>query len=269
MTFIFVEGKFLQEDQAVIPLTDRGLLFGDGVFSTLRVFNGTIEGIRTHLTHLKSQCEALNLHCPPIKEEWLSELIRCNQAFTGIWRLKILVTGGDSPSIDLRKRQGRLIIYLKPAQNFPTEVRLRVYPIPYSAPLAHVKSLSYLDRLHMADYALKSNVDDVLVTSPEGYVLESSCANIFWAEKDDFFSPKPSHNLLTGATLDLLSKEINIDFVKKKLEDISSSAHVYLCNSIRGILPVVQIDERKFMRHLNLETSLLRSYKNALSNDVL
>lgn len=267
MTVIFVEGKFIEEDQASVPLTDRGFLFGDGVFSTMRVFDGRIEGVRTHLSHLKSQCEAIQLECPDIAKEWLQELITRNQASEGVWRFKIIVTGGDSPSLDLKRRQGRLIMSLKPVQSLSPEIRLGIYPISYSAPLAHVKSLSYMDRLHMADYASRHNFDDVLVTS-EGRMLETSFANIFWADKGAFFSPEPSYNLLTGATVTLLSKEIKINFVKNKLEEVSDTAQVYLCNSIHCILPVVQIDKREFSRDRDLEASLLNSYKSALSTDV-
>lgn len=267
MTIALIDGKFLSENEAAIPITDRGLLFGDGVFSTIRVNQGSIEGLKTHLKNLYSQCEVINLECPSIKDEWIHDLINRNSAAQGIWRLKIIVTGGDDCGRDLKKRRGRLIMTLKPVPSVPSEVRLGIYPIPCSTPLAHLKSLAYLDRLHMADYASKINVDDVLVLSSDGHLLETSCANIFWFENGNFFSPQPSHNLLTGATLGLLSREIKISFVNKKLDEIAASAQVYLCNSIRGIIPVVQIDKKAFARNLELEAVLAEGYQAALLKD--
>lgn len=270
MTIVFLEGKFIEESEASIPLTDRGFLFGDGIFTTMRVFEGKVEGLKTHLIHLQSQCAAINIEYPTIKEEWLYELVKQNQAFRGIWRLKIFVTGGDCRLLVLQKRQGRLIMTLKPVEiHFPEEACLGIYPIPFSSPLASVKSLSYLDRLHMADYASRNDVDDVAVLSPEGYLLETSFANLFWKEGDAFFSPEPSHQLLQGATLFLIAKEINIFFVKKRIEEISQKAQVFLCNSIRGIIPVKQIGKYHFFRDLKLEKFLHQCYLEAISKDLL
>ncbi len=270
MTIVFVEGKFIEEKEASIPLTDRGFLFGDGLFSTLRVFEGKIEGFKTHLAHLRNQCDTINLKYPEIKDEWLRELVQRNQAFKGVWRLKILVTGGDSPSLDLKQRQGRLIMLIKPVETLsPQAQNLCIYPIPYSVPLGCIKSLSYLDRLYMANHAREKNLDDVLTISCEGHLLESSFANIFWKENDHFFSPESSNLLLKGSTLTLLSKQLDILFVKKKLEEILETAQIFLCSSIRGIVPVIQIEDRKFTRDIKLEETLLKEYTSALLKDTL
>lgn len=180
-----------------------------------------------------------------------------NHAANGIWRLKIIVTGGDDSSLHLPKRHGRMIATIKPVHTRKnTEARLCIYPVPFSAPLASVKSLSYLDRLHFSSYARLHNCDETLILSQEGHMLETAFANIFWSEKGSFYSPARTHNLLIGATLSRLDRLHAFQFVKKSPEQIDPTAQVFLCNSIQGIVPVIQIGNRLFERDFALEVSL-------------
>lgn len=255
--FVWIDGAFIEEAKASIPITDRGFLFGDGIFSTVRVSNGRIEHLDLHLDHLRAHCHAINLDYPDLKRGRLEELVALNRATHGIWRLKIIVTGGDDSSLHLPKRHGRLIATVKPV-NTPkiSEARLCIYPIGFSAPLASVKSLSYLDRLHFASYARLQNCDETLVLSQEGYMLEAAFANIFWRERELFYSPARTHSLLIGATLSRLARLHAFHFVEKSPAEIDPSAQVFLCNSIQGIVPVIQIGDRLFERDFTLEVSL-------------
>jgi 4-amino-4-deoxychorismate lyase len=264
----FWNGIFCPEDEVKIPLNDRGFLFGDGVFTTLRLENGTIEALERHLKKLNEQCHALNLAPPKIKKSWLDALIAKNQAAKGIWRLKILLTGGNEDNLRLApKRCGELIITLKPYKGLSySPRRLGCYPTPIHSSIAKVKSLAYLERLLVKEYALNNGFDDCVVKDFEGHLLETAYANLFWRKEDQLFFPDPELPYYFGVSLERVmdgvkKDNINTSFIKAK--EIPEQAQVYLCNSLIGICPVVLFGKQSFSRDLPFEAMLYAAYKSA------
>src|SRR5665213_1097209 len=139
MSFVFIDNKFVAEDEARVPVTDRGFLFGDGVFTSLRVNNGRVECYQAHLERLRKHCEILQIIPPKINTEDIVELFKLNKAHEGIWKFKIIVTGGeydDGLALVLRPA-GQLIMLLKPYDGtYQASYRLCLYPNPLVHPLA-------------------------------------------------------------------------------------------------------------------------------------
>jgi 4-amino-4-deoxychorismate lyase len=73
--WVFLNGQFLLENQAYIPITDRGFLYGDGLFTTLRVQEGQIEFWDLHVERLRNQSQQMKIECPLLDVEWIKELI--------------------------------------------------------------------------------------------------------------------------------------------------------------------------------------------------
>ena len=228
MNIVFIDGQFIDETKARVPVTNRGFLFGEGVFTTIRISDGVPEYLDRHLKRLTSHCIELGISYPSLQKETVHELIRLNHAEKGIWRLKVIVT--DS-----------LLITIAPYKIQEHPVKLITYPKPFSSPLAHLKTLSYLLRIHFKKYAEEHGVDDVLVKSPEGWILETAIANIFWEVDGEFFTPKKDLPLLQGVTLSALMEKLNIQEVLAT--EIPKSASVYTINSMQKVRPVIQIDE--------------------------
>lgn len=252
-SIVYLNGKFLLEDEAFIPVTDRGFLFGEGIFTTIRVCEELPEYLEAHLEKLAKDCELAKIPYRKVQKDTITALIEKNHALSGVWRLKIILTAGQ------------FLMTLQPYVGHPAEYRLTVYPYPSSRPLDRLKSLAYMDRLWMADYALKRGFDDVLVLNSEGEVLETSVANIFWREKQTLYFPDSSLSLYQGITLQRVlqaGKQMGMQVipVKEKLRDISEEAQFYLCNSLRGVVPVVSIDERICLRDLEFEYRLNRVF---------
>lgn len=263
-TIVYLNGEFLPEGDAFVPVTDRGFLFGDGVFTTIKVRNGKPEFLDLHLQKLEHDCRLLGIVPQGISAEVIQKLIVKNGAETGVWRLKIMLTGGSGPGLDLSERSGQLLMTLKPYVVKSSPCRLTIYPYPYSNPFGTIKSLAYLDRLRIGDYAVKHGFDDALVCDQDGVVLETSIANIFWKVGNEVFYPDSSLPLYHGVTLQVLLKAIEKIGVKSmpvkaKLEEIPRSSQIYICNSLKGVVPVVAIDGREYKRDLEFETALLHN----------
>ena len=202
MAIVFYEGQFLPEAQVFIPITDRGFQVGDGAFTVIQVRDGTPLFLDTHLERLKRHCQSFNLQMPSVPPETIEELIARNDANVGIWRLKLIITGGDSDSISLPVRTGRVVISLKPF-DLPAfkPLKMGIFPIPYTSCHAAFKSLSHLNRFYVMEEARRLGLDDCVTLTENGHLLEAAYGNLFWVEGKTFTTPDPKLPLSFGVTI--------------------------------------------------------------------
>jgi branched-subunit amino acid aminotransferase/4-amino-4-deoxychorismate lyase len=230
LSWVYLNGEFVPASKACVSIEDRGFLFGDGVFTTLKVEEGMPEQWELHLERLFKQCAVLNIIPPKLSILIVQELIEKNRALSGIWKLKIIITGGKGSSHHMRLRPyGSFLAMLSPYTPNLHPLRVCRYPYPIESPLARLKTLSYVQQLMVKQYALDREFDDALVVSSEGYVLESAFANVFWKEEGQLFTPSLSLPLLPGTRLQslpaLIESFITYDQLLEKQE-------IYLCNSM-------------------------------------
>lgn len=267
-SIVFLNGIFLLEEHASISILDRGMLFGEGVFTTLRVFQGCIENLAMHLDQFQKDADALFLSPPSIKKEWLNGLIEKNHAFQGIWRLKIIYTAGSMEhSLSLTKpREGNLIMLLQPYLERKKEsLKLALYPHSFESPTSKMKTLSYLDRLMIKEDGLKKQCDDSIVQSDKGFLLETSTSNIFWCMGNTLFTPDQNLPLLFGTTIRALQEVLSslgmgMHYVHMSLKEIDPEVNFFTCNSMIGIRSVSSIEDRHFKVDFMLEQKLKQAY---------
>lgn len=267
-TFLaFFNGDFINEDQIKISINDRGLLFGDGIFTTIKVADGRIEFWQEHLERLANNCQVLGIVPPDLGYSVLSKLITKNNALQGSFRLKILITGGSREDLDLNKRSyGIYLITLSPYSPSKNFCRLSLHPLPVMRPVGMIKSLAYLDRLWLLNYARQQGNDDIVTVDSNNYILETAFSNLFWKVNHDFYSPDPSLCFLEGITINAVKKMMkklgfSIQHVKINLNEIPEEAQVYCCNSLKGIQAVEAIGDRNFQRDLSFEKIINDSFE--------
>jgi len=254
--WVFLNGSFLEEKDAFIPITDRGFLFGEGVFTSVRVNNGNCELLAAHFNRLEQQAEILGFHWTSLDVKNIAELIDRNRAYAGIWRLKIIGTVAEK---DGNRAMGALLITVEPAENFAfNPCSLTVFPHPFVSPLAHVKSLNYLDHLSIRQYAKRQGYVDAITQTENGTLLETGCSNLFWFDKGKYWIPDTRLPYLKGVFLQSISPHFPrpIEMVNLRLEQLPPTAHVYICNALTHVRPVVAIDQRHFSRSKEVEYEL-------------
>ena len=240
----FCNGKFIDQDQPCISLNDRGFLFGDAVFTTLKVQDGNPQFFEEHIKRLDGQCKSLKIIAPTFFLNDVQELILKNGALAGTWRLKIIVTGGEGQELYLPVRNyGKLLMTLSQVNHFPKTIVLTIFPKAISGPLMGLKTLSYFDRLFIMDFAKKSGADDAVTLSNDGYIMETAFSNIFWIIGLEVFVPDPDLGFLMGIQLthqieEYKKKGYKVHCVKTKFEAISKNAQFFVCNAIIGVVPV-------------------------------
>lgn len=251
--FVYLDGQFHHQDEAKISIFDRGFLFGDGVFTTLKVENGKAEFLNRHLKRLYEQCNELNIEYPDIKNEIIDELIVKNLTFGDRFKLRITITGGHIKELGLPRRRGSVIMTLTPLEpNLKNSLRLSIFSSPIQTPHLHLKTLSYLTRLFVMQEAKNRGFDDAVVLDEKGYILETAIANIFWIVGNDFYTPSNHLACLPGITLEHIItkaklKGYRIHYVSSTLQMIPNDAYIYCSGSLKGIVPVTEIENRKFL----------------------
>jgi 4-amino-4-deoxychorismate lyase len=244
MSIVYLNHCWVAAEAATIPIHDRGFLYGDGLFTTIRVEEGNICLWPYHLARLQTQSLQLGITIPSIEESLLEELVQRNQAHTGIWRLKIIITRESSSALHLPKASyGTFLMTLAPVATPPPAMyKLAIYPHAISKAFS-IKSLSYLDRLHVRQFAQELQCDDAITFSPEGFFLETAFANIFWRSEEALYTPAASLSLVEGVYLAFLKDQARQQGLV--VEEVfwtrdtpeARELPLFCCNAIQGVVP--------------------------------
>jgi len=241
-----------------IPVTDRGLQYGDGVFETIAVVDGRLLCWEEHLTRLEDGCRRLNFSCPD--RELLSE--EGSRLADGNKRavLKLALTRGSG---------GRG--YAPPPEANPNRI-LSLHPWPdhavirrtegvrtriCSARLARnplLAGMKHLNRLEQVMARVEWNDPDVaegLMLDVDGGVIEGTMCNLFVYSQGTLKTPDVSQagvaGIIRGRVLALAAAlNLNAMIAPLDLHDLEAAEELFLCNSIIGIWPICAIGERQY-----------------------
>lgn len=276
---VLINDKVTSLEEAQIPLTDRGFLFGHALFETILVYKGNIIHWKAHFNRLKQGCTKAFLSFPNEKslfnlaKKAVDENIKQQGFIAEKISLRIMVTGGNSLDFPIQKKEGKLpessiMIICRDAAGPSKEQYengIKLYPCLdfRNQALLDVKSNSYLFNLMCLENARAHSFDDALFYK-DGFFTESTTANFIWFDQDqNVYSTPFDQNCLAGTTLSLLVNafgKYKIPFAWKALPAPLSSpsaalssrdliAGCALVSSIRGILPIKQIDQIQFDVH--------------------
>lgn len=222
--YVYVDGRFIEEGCASIPISDRGFLYGDGLFTTVKVEGGEPLYLDEHLANLHAHMERFGIEVLLSKKPIL-DLIELNGLKNA--RLKILVTGGDSPGLGLPKRRGRLVILMAPLPKLPESIRLR----PLYWPLFPGKMLSYMPRLFLREQARPC--DDCLLLNERGEILETAFGNLYWEIDGVLCTPDPDRlPIYWGVSMQLLSQQRVVQRVCTTLDALPERAQLFRINAL-------------------------------------
>lgn len=249
---VFLNGRFLPEAQAVVPITDRGLLYGDGLFETLRVSNGRPLWWDRHLARLQRGIGLLRLPLPWRAESlrgFAAKLIAQNQMPESM--LRITLTRGSGPRGYSVKNAScpTLAMTLHPVSAPPASIRLLTASpkIPANDPLANLKTANKLAQILARAEAEDQDADEALLLNTEGNVCEAASSNIFWLEGGAVCTPPLSDGALMGVARSVvmdLCRDRNIRAVERSVraDGLFGADGVFLTNSGWGIVPAMQLD---------------------------
>ena len=248
--YIYINGNILPENEAHVSPFDRGFLYGDGIFETIRAENGIPEFLAEHITRLKTSAAALGITVPETDYgQVIGELLRNNGLASGTARVKIIITRGIHKAITLECSNPvtQIITAIDQAATRIPEV-IGIYPEPRTDPLSKYKSLNYLFNLIARNWAYENGLDEAVLLGTDGEILECSMSNIFIEREKTIFKPLNQGYYLEGIMGEHLCKEkkaqgYEITEMKIYPDNIKKTDKVLITNSMIGICEVKIISD--------------------------
>ncbi|NQT22478.1 MAG: aminotransferase class IV [Candidatus Omnitrophica bacterium] len=261
MAKIFLNNRFVSLKNAKVSILDRGFLYGDGVFETMRAYNGQVFMAKDHIERLLTSLERLKIKSP-YNEKKLHVIIektlrrnRLKEAY-----VKLIVTRGVAPSgIDVIGRiKPSLCVFASPVRKIPRNIYKNGIKLTFAqtrkneeSPISGIKSLNYLDNILARFQAKEGGFDEVMFLNTKGNVSEASTSNVFLVKNGVIVTPPKDAGLLPGVTRKTVIKIIKQFFNNKiyeknlKPKDLLRADEVFLTNSILEIVPVVKLGRKR------------------------
>jgi branched-chain amino acid aminotransferase len=226
-----VNGAVSPVDEARIPVTDEGLLRGDGGFEVLRVYGGTAFALDDHFARLAHTCAGLRLDADldALREE---SLARLEQAGEPESLLRLVVTRGG-----LRIAIGEPL----PARDGAARVATVTY-----APtrvLNGLKTLSYAGNMLAGRIAKEQGADEALLVTPHGRVLEGTTWTFFWVRDGRLHTPPLADGILDSITRRRLLAECAVTEAICTLDDVRAAQEAFIASTVREVMPIAAVDD--------------------------
>ncbi|HWA17089.1 MAG TPA: branched-chain-amino-acid transaminase [Gemmatimonadales bacterium] len=257
---VYLDGQWLDRDTAKVSVYDHGLLYGDGVFEGMRVYNGKTFKLKEHVDRLYDSAQAILLNPGMSKAEMIAlteEGIKRWGQQDGYLR-HIITRGVGDLGLDPRKcpKASIIIIFdaiaIWPAERYEVGLTLITAGTPINhreALSARVKSLNYLNHIMAKVEATNAQVDDAIMLDASGHVAEASGMNIFVYKNGVLSTPALYAGLLRGVTRDTvldIAREAGIKVQETMLNryDIYTADEAFLTGSAAEVAPIRMVDGR-------------------------
>jgi len=241
-----------------LPLDDRGLLLGDGLFETLLVIDGAPVWWDAHMARLRRGCAALRLP-EPTEDEALAAARQALTAAEASPRAALRLTwtaGSGGRGLDRPPLLApRLLASLAPAPRPTGLLRLATVSVRRNAgsPTSRHKTLAYLDNVLARREAQAAGADEAVMLNTDGDVACAAAANIFWVEDGELFTPALDCGVLDGLTRAAVMDRaavlgVAVREVRAGRAVLGHAEAVFLTNSLIGLRPATTLDERPLKR---------------------
>lgn len=232
-----------------ISVFDHGLLYGDGIYETIRVFNKRAFLFEDHLKRLFLSSKLISLKIPYSKYQLVNLIksafkqFKLNDAF-----IRVLITRGVGSQGIVSKSNPNVIIIVNNREFSPREkINLtisKVRRIDKSAIDSKIKSLNYLNNILAKREALKKKFDDAVLLNNQDMLTEATTSNLFVVKGEKIFTPSASSGILEGITRKAIIENFNVIEKDISIGDLLSADEVFLSGTVNFITSVKKIDNR-------------------------
>jgi len=253
--FVWLNDDLIPLAQARVPVNDRGFLYGDGLFETLRADGGRVHFLTEHLERLAASARAFRLPFPENTpwQERLTQLLAANGLSRGPARVKILLTRGAAEGLGLpEKCRPTLVIYAQPyippsSEEYAAGWPVVVFPEGRSTFVGRHKSLNYLFYLAARQFALDRGAREALILEADGLVSEGAATSLICLHQGQYYRPA-SASALAGVTAAVLGRRLaarglSLEARRTTVAQLKAADGLWLANSLMGLMPVAAVDE--------------------------
>jgi branched-chain amino acid aminotransferase len=257
---VYINGKFVPQEDAKISVFDHGLLYGDGVFEGLRSYRGNVFRLREHIVRLYQSAKAIWLEIPISQEEMcdaVNEAVRVNKIDDGYIRL-VVTRGAGTLGLDPNRCSDPQIIIiadaisLYPKELYEKGLEIISVSVQRNHPAAlspRIKSLNYLNNILAKIEGLQGGCIEALMLNHKGEVAECTGDNIFLVRSGVLYTPPLEAGILAGITRDAvieLARGADIEVREAPLtkHDVYVADECFLTGTAAEVVPVVKVDSR-------------------------
>lgn len=256
---VWINDKFYEKNEAKISVYDHGLLYGDGVFEGIRIYNGKIFKCKEHVDRLFDSARSICLDIPYDREHIMlamDECVRINNKVDGYIRL-VATRGVGNLGLDPRKCIPNVIIIVDDIALYPPEhyengleiitaATIRNHPAALNP---QIKSLNYLNNILAKLEAIRAGCFEAIMLNHKGEVAECTGDNIFVVKNGHMWTTPPDAGILEGITRGVvmeLAKQAGIPVEVRTMtrHDIFVADELFLSGTAAELIPVVKCDGR-------------------------
>lgn len=265
--FIWINGAYVSDETPVISGSDRGFLYGDGLFETLRVYpQGQVFQLNEHLARLNNSAQYLKIPLPVSRRSFnqaINRLLKLNNLAEA--RVRITLSRGKRAKCTQAKPT--IIIETEPCPDYTKEREAGVKCImarhrrSVESPLGQHKTLNYLENILARAEARQHAAFETLFINTKNELAEGATSNVFIVKRgrgrhspplshDRVFTPPLSANILPGITRQIVlglctGQAIPVREKSLRIGDLLNADEIFLTGSIIEIMPVVKCAGKK------------------------
>lgn len=257
---IYLNGKLVDEKDAVVSVFDHGLLYGDGVFEGTRVYDGNIAFLGEHIDRLIDSAKVIDLNIGMTKTELVAATVETCKA-NGIQNgyLRHIITRGVG-TLGLNPylcTKAQVIIIAADIKLYPQEMYDNGMKIITAGTIRNmaeavnprIKSLNYLNNIMAKIEAVNAGVMECLLLNSQGFVAEASGDNVFAVKGNKLITPPTWCGALEGITRDKvmqLARQMGMDVQETVMTryELWTADEVFLTGTAAEVIAVVELDKR-------------------------
>lgn len=256
--YLSTHGRVLDPEHATISVFDRGFLYGDSVYETLRTAGEGVFELEPHLQRLRRSAAGIAFELPfsdaDIADAIAQSLAAAKNPKS---RVRVIVTRGTGPiALDTRVAESPvLVVLVTPLEELSLAERMQgISAIVvdrqdfFRQGLIGLKTGNYLGNILALHQAHEEGADDAILCNAEGQVAEGSTSNLFLVIDGRVCTPSIASGLLAGITRDLvirlLDTRLGLQVVERAVQgdELARADELFLTSSIRGVMPVTKLD---------------------------
>jgi branched-chain amino acid aminotransferase len=255
---VLIDGRVFAPEEAKVSVYDRGFLYGDSVFETIRTYRAEAFSLEEHVARLEDSAAKIGMVLPATTAEICAET---RAGLAGVKNAesyaRIMVTRGSGPlGLDPALAAAPLRVTLieplvrPPAEHYRDGIAVRCVQTVRASDAVHsAKLANYLASALALRTARAAGAEEALVVNREGLVVEGTTSNVFAVQSGAIVTPAADVGLLPGITRRILlelAAELGADVQYRALssEELARSDEVFISSTLREVLPVVKVDDR-------------------------
>lgn len=258
---IYINDQLIDEAEAKVSVFDHGLLYGDGVFEGIRVYNRKIFELEAHMKRLYDSAHAIRLKIPQNIDELTKNVemtVKANDITDGYIRLVVTRGVGNLGINPKLCQEPQIIIIAASIQLYPKElyekglkvVSAATMRVPPMSLMTQVKSLNYLNNILAKMEALDYDAMEAIMYNDQGFVAEASADNVFVIQNNKLSTPPISAGALNGITRGVIIKiarENGYEVAEENLTryDLYTADEIFLTGTGAELIGAIEVDGRK------------------------